>query len=268
MIKFNLTRFFRVAIIFALSGFALTGVALADHEPVEPFDLFIEPPEHHELLPDARSRINDPILLPEELSPLDEAEERKRLREENEADARAVEEAQRAERDNSLPSLSKDRTERLARLFEILKSTEKPLLAQRAREEIERTWARSDSDTIDLLLGWANAAMEKQEFGKALDYLDNITRLKPDFVEGWNRRATVYFLQKNFSLSIADVERTLELEPRHFSALAGLGTMLRDLGHNEQALYAFKRALDINPSMTQIQDVIKELEKKVKGREI
>lgn len=242
--------------------------ALADHQPVEPFDLFIDPPEHHELQPDARSQIDDPILLPDGPSPLEEAEERQRLREELESNARAAEEAQRAARNNSLPTLSTERDERLAQLFEILKSTENPILAERAQAEIERIWQVSGSDTIDLLLNWANVAMENRQFGKALDYLDNIIRLKPDFAEGWNRRATLYFMQEKFGLSVADVERTLELEPRQYNALAGLATMMRELGNDEQALFAFKKALAINPSMTQINDVIKELEKKVKGRGI
>lgn len=268
MITIPLLRYFSMAFLASAPLYVNAPFARADHEPVEPFDLFIEPPQHDELSPDARSRIDDPILLPDDLSPLDEAEERRRQREALEADARALEEAQRAAKNNELPTLSDDRAERLATLFAILQTTENETLAERARDEIQRTWSRSGSDTIDLLLGWAGAAMEKQEFGVALDYLDNIIRLKPDFAEGWNRRATVYFLQQDFAHSIADVERTLELEPRHFGALAGLGAMLRDLGDEERALFAYRQALAANPLMPQIKETIEELEKKVKGRDI
>lgn len=239
-----------------------------DHVPVEPFDLFVEPPGYGELLPESRSKLDDPVLLPEAPSPLDEALERGKKREKDEADALALERAQREAVLTQLPPLSEDREKRLETLFAILRATKNSELAERAQDEIQRTWNRSGSDTVDLLLAWANDAMAKREFGKALDYLDNIVRLSPDFAEGWNRRATVYFLQQDYGRSIADVERTLALEPRHFGALAGLGTMLRELGDEKEALYAYRKALEVNPSMEQLKDAVETLEKAVSGREI
>lgn len=217
--------------------------------------------------------LENEALPDDEPIPLDPPQERKQLdrekqRKADEDAARALEEAQRQQSEAQLPNLSQDRTERLVTLFETLKKTKNNALAEKAEQEIQRTWAQSGSDTIDLFMSWANAAMEKRHFGKALDYLDNVIRLKPDFAEGWNRRATLYFLQKNYGRSIADVERTLELEPRHFGALAGLGSMLRELGQEKEALFAFEKALDVNPTMTRIRDAAEALRKKVEGREI
>lgn len=231
---------------------------MAENKPVDPLDLFIEDLADNLKWPQEKSLLDEELPLDDPFGP----------RAEEKIEVKPEEKAKQAPPDNSLPVLSDERDERLKQLFEILQTTENSILAERAQGEIERIWQNSGSDTINLLLGWANAAIERQQFGKALDYLDNIIRLQPEFVEGWNRRATIYFLQKNYSLSINDVERTLALEPRHYNALAGLATMLHELGNDDEALFAFKKALAINPRMTQIKEAITELEKKVKGRGI
>ena len=242
----------------------LTAVAgaWADHVPVQPRDLLISPPEQSE--PTRNRWLN----LSEPPTTLDEAERRLRQKERDEANARAAEQAQRKAMAADLPLLSDDRNERLDALFGVLQTARNAEQLQKAETEIMRVWNQSGSPTIDLLLGWANAAMEKKQYGAALDYLDNIIRLKPDFAEGWNRRATLYFLQQNYARSIADVERTLALEPRHFGALGGLGLMLRELGHDEEALFALKKAFEVNPTMNHIKDAINALEKEIQGRSI
>ena len=184
----------------------------------------------------------------------------------NEADARAVEEEQRKISGTELPLLSEEREERLKQLFAVLKDAKNEQLSKKAVQEIEAIWSKSGSDTIDLLVEWAGEAANNKEYGKALDFLDNVVRLKPDFAEGWNKRATVHFLNKDYGPSIADVERTLELEPRHFGALAGLGIMLLDYNEDARALEFMRRALELNPSLEHIKKRIETLRKKVEGR--
>ena len=205
-----------------------------------------------------------PVPLP---NPEVETEaDRNAKKDRNEADARAVEEEQRKISGTELPLLSEKREERLDQLFAVLKDAKNEQLSKKAVQEIEAIWSKSGSDTIDLLVQWAGEAANDKEYGRALDLLDNVVRLKPDYAEGWNKRATVHFLNKDYGPSIADVERTLELEPRHFGALAGLGIMLLDYNEDARALEFMRRALELNPSLEHIKKRIETLRKKVEGR--
>ena len=207
-----------------------------------------------------------PIPNPETEIEQEQEADRNAQKDRNEANARALEEAQRNIAGTELPLLSEEREERLDQLFAILKDAKNKQLSQKAVQEIESIWSKSGSDTIDLLVEWAGEAANNKEYGKALDFLDNVVRLKPDYAEGWNKRATVHFLNKDYGLSIADVERTLELEPRHFGALAGLGIMLQDYNEDARALEFMQRALEINPSLEHLKKRTQTLREKIKGR--
>ncbi len=158
-----------------------------------------------------------------------------------------------------------DRAAELDTLFETLRTAPDEEAAIAASNRIARLWVESGSDTIDLLMSWATAAMDEEDYPLALDFLDRIVGLAPDYAEGWNRRATVYFLNDDYVRSLADLERVLVLEPRHFGALAGLGTILRDLGENEQAMVAYRAALAIDPHMENVGKAIEELEDETRG---
>ncbi|MCB1373049.1 MAG: hypothetical protein KDJ78_02510, partial [Rhodobacteraceae bacterium] len=96
---------------------------------------------------------------------------------------------------------------------------------QRIEGEIVRIWSHSGSDAMDLLLERGNAALAAEDYDLALELFSALTDHAPDFAEGWNARATTFYLLDEYALSIADVERVLALEPRHFGALAGLAFM-------------------------------------------
>jgi tetratricopeptide (TPR) repeat protein len=102
----------------------------------------------------------------------------------------------------------------------------------------------------------------------ALKLLDAIIKMRPDYVEAWNRRATVYYLQNNYARSLADIEQVLVREPRHFGALAGLGMIMQDVGDDKRALEAFRKALAINPHLEKVPALVKTLQEKVEGRDI
>jgi tetratricopeptide (TPR) repeat protein len=133
--------------------------------------------------------------------------------------------------------------------------------AKLAETSIIRLWLESGSDTIDLLMGWSMQAMEEKDYPLALDYLDRITIMKPDYAEGWNKRATVYFLLEDYSRSIADIQKALSLEPRHFGALSGLGIIFADLGDNHRAIDAYERALALDPYLANVRDALEKLQK-------
>ena len=87
-------------------------------------------------------------------------------------------------------------------------------------------------------------------------------------MEAWNRRATIYYMKKDYGRALADIREVLRREPRHFGALSGLGLILQDLGDEKQALEVYRRALAIYPRIQHIPELVKELQEKVEGRDI
>ncbi len=164
------------------------------------------------------------------------------------------------------PTLSKAAA--LDAMFAELRRAKNDQLANDIANRIKLEWNQSGSATIDLLMQWASEAMDRKDFPAALDFLDQVVVLKPDFAEGWNRRATLHFLTGNFSKSMVDIERTLALEPRHFGALAGMGMIFLDLGKKEPALSAYRRALEVYPQMRDIQKQVGDLEEQLAGSRI
>lgn len=127
-------------------------------------------------------------------------------------------------------------------------------------------WSRSRSPAMTLLLARASRRMEEEDYETALLFLDDLVRLAPDFAEAWNRRATLHFLRQDYARSLADIQRTLALEPRHFGALAGLGIILDRLGRDADALTVFRRALEIHPNLEGAREAVERLIPEVEGR--
>jgi tetratricopeptide (TPR) repeat protein len=140
--------------------------------------------------------------------------------------------------------------------------------AKAVEARIWALWTATSSDTAALLMTRARAAMESKDYAVALKLLDAIVKLRPDYVEGWNRRATLYYLQDDYEHSMEDIRQVLIREPRHFGALAGLGMILQETGDDRRALDAFRKALEINPHLDKIPEMVKSLSEKVEGRDI
>ncbi|MEQ1936716.1 hypothetical protein ABMA46_00525 [Mesorhizobium sp. CN5-321] len=160
------------------------------------------------------------------------------------------------------------RAERLDKLFADLKRERNEKAAERIANQIYMVWNDSGSASVDLMMQWAQKAIQDQKFDVAMDFLDEVVTLQPDFVEGWNRRATVNFLMKNYAKSMADIDRVLELEPRHFGALSGLAQIMADTGRKEQALKAWQRVLDIYPMLRNAQQQVSTLSEDLAGESI
>lgn len=160
------------------------------------------------------------------------------------------------------------RESRLDSLFATLQSTSDDGTAKSTESDIIEIWLESGSDTIDLLMDWALNAMEAKNYPLALDYLDRIVSMQPDYAEGWNKRATVHFLVDDYPKAIADIEHTLAIEPRHFGALSGLGTILREIGDNDRAMIAFREALSLDPHLDNVKQALEEIEKEQGGKDI
>lgn len=114
-------------------------------------------------------------------------------------------------------------------------------------------------------MAWAATAMRSKNYAKAEDLLDQVVVLNPEFAEGWNRRATLYFTKLDYSRSLADIEKTLALEPRHFGALSGLAVIMQRLNRNQDALKAWYRVLEIYPANKAAQDAVIALEEELAG---
>src|SRR6185312_5347464 len=167
-----------------------------------------------------------------------------------------------------LPKAGADRTRGLDFLFGALKAAPDEDSARHVEARIWAIWLQTPSDTAALLMMRAKAAMDAQQTDVALKLLDAIIKLRPDYIEAWNRRATLYYLRNDYMRSLADVEQVLIREPRHFGALAGLGMIMQDLGDDKRALDAFRRALAINPHLEKVPELVKTLSEKVEGRDI
>lgn len=157
---------------------------------------------------------------------------------------------------------------RLDDLFSKLKRERNEAAAQLIAAQIWQDWTDSGSDTANLLMQRASAAMKAKKFNVALDLLDQVVVLFPDFAEGWNRRATVHFMMQDFSKSMSDIARTLELEPRHFGALSGMAGILEATGHKSEALEAYQRVLGIYPMMRSAQAEVAKLSDDLAGEGI
>ncbi len=163
------------------------------------------------------------------------------------------------------PSTKQAKADALNELFDELGRQAKPIQAKRTSQEIWQRWTASGSDSIDLLMERVSTAMGENKNEVALDLLDQIISLAPDYAEAWNRRATLYFSMKDLGRSLSDIEQTLKLEPRHFGALAGLGVILQRLGQDDKALETWYRVLEIYPANEQAQEAVIKLEDKLSG---
>jgi tetratricopeptide (TPR) repeat protein len=157
---------------------------------------------------------------------------------------------------------------RLDNLFGQLKRERNEKAAERIAGQIWQRWFDSGSSSIDLMMQWSQKAIEEQKYDVALDFLDEVIMLSPDFAEGWNRRATLHFMMSNYAKSMSDIDHTLALEPRHFGALSGMAQILRNTGKKELALRAWQRVLDIYPMMRNAQNEVATLSEELAGESI
>jgi tetratricopeptide (TPR) repeat protein len=167
-----------------------------------------------------------------------------------------------------LPKAGADKTRGLDFLFGALKAAPDEASAKHVEARIWAIWLQTPSDTTALLMTRAKAAIDAQNIDVAIKLLDAVVKLNPNYIEGWNRRATLYYLKNDYARSIQDIEQVLAREPRHFGALAGLGMIMQDLGDEKRALDAFRKALAVNPHLEKVPELVKTLTEKVEGRDI
>jgi tetratricopeptide (TPR) repeat protein len=129
----------------------------------------------------------------------------------------------------------------------------------RAERAVWRVWSRAGDPEIDALFEQGLEQMNRGLADGAIETFSTIIARKPDFAEGWNKRATIYFLIGDYDKSLADCAEVVKRNPQHFGVLSGYGQIYLRLDEPERALDYFERALKINPNLRQVETVIGEL---------
>ena len=169
---------------------------------------------------------------------------------------------------NSSRPLRNDRLQNLDFLFGALKVAPDEESAKSIADRIWGVWLGSGGDTTNLLISRVRSAIESKDLDLAVQLLDSIVEFKPEYVEGWNQRATVHYMKKDYTRALADLAQVLKREPRHFGALFGVGVIMQEFGDDRRALEVYRRALELDPHMKRVPDLVKTLSEKVEGRDI
>jgi tetratricopeptide (TPR) repeat protein len=161
-------------------------------------------------------------------------------------------------------ALRRDGVDGLARLgqtadadlvLEALYDTD-PEVRVHAEGAVWQLWSRSGDPEVDTLLKSGIRHMDDGHMGQAVEIFTRITERRPDFAEGWNKRATAYYLMGDYDQSLKDCDEVLKRNPQHFGALSGYGLIYVKRGELERALGYFQRALEINPNMEGVEQSI------------
>lgn len=153
-------------------------------------------------------------------------------------------------------------------LFERLLAAETQAEADQVVALIAGAWSSSESPTSDLLFRRALVSYESGSPDVALDLLDRLTDIDPEFAEAWHLFATLKLAEGNHEAALGAFERTVSLEPRHFIAHFGIGAIMETYGSKAAALAAYKRALAINPRFESAEQRVRALEREVHGQGI
>jgi len=132
-----------------------------------------------------------------------------------------------------------------------------------AERSLWRIWSRSGDAEIDALFEQGVAQMQGGDAAAAIRIFTTITEKKPDFAEGWNKRATIYYLVGEYAKSLGDCAEVIKRNPDHFGALAGYGQIYLALDEPERALEYFQRALRVNPNLSSVEAAVAELKRLV-----
>ena len=147
--------------------------------------------------------------------------------------------------------------ERLIELFDKLFLSTNNMEASKLLFNIWNIWSIADNQETQIIFDEANQFMDVGELDNAIELFTKVVKQSPEFAEGWNKRATVYFLKGELKKSISDIEKTLNLEPRHFGALDGLAEIYLMQDDLVGAAVIYRRILEIIPSSKKSQDRLK-----------
>jgi len=134
-----------------------------------------------------------------------------------------------------------------------------PVVRVTTQEAMWQVWSRSGDDAIDQLFAVGVEQMRRGQLDGAVATFSQVIQRKPDFAEGWNKRATLYFMFGEYTKSLADCDEVVRRNPYHWGALSGYGMIYVELDQPARALEYFEKALAVNPNLSRLQDTIEEL---------
>ena len=143
-------------------------------------------------------------------------------------------------------------------LLKVLRDPD-PVVRALAEHALWQVWSRSGDPEVDALFQEGVTQMTQRDGPAAIATFSRIIEKRPEFAEGWNKRATVYFLMGEYQKSLADCDEVVKRNPSHFGVLSGYGQIYLQLNQPERALSYFERALTVNPNLEQVERVIEEL---------
>lgn len=139
---------------------------------------------------------------------------------------------------------------------------ESDLVRSYAEQGLWLLWGRSGDPAIDRRMAQGGEEMQAGNLPNAIEIFSAVVKARPAFAEGWNKRATAYYLAGEYDRSIADCREVLKRNPKHFGALSGMGLIYTKLEQYEEALKWFRKALDVNPNMAGVEMNIEQLRQK------
>ncbi len=163
------------------------------------------------------------------------------------------------------PAVADQNNAKLDGLFDRLRATTNAAEALVIEHTIWRIWIKHDAEHVNRSMARGIEAMNRGALDASLNAFNEVILLDPGFAEGWNKRATVYYMMGDFDRSVGDIQKTLMLEPRHFGALSGMGLIYDAIGDGESALKIWEKALSIHPHMRGIKGRVDELREKARG---
>ena len=134
-----------------------------------------------------------------------------------------------------------------------------PLVRRLTERALWEVWSRSGDRDIDRLFAGGVEQMNDQQGAAAVQTFSEIIRRKPEFAEGWNKRATVYYVLGEYAKSLADCDEVMKRNPYHFGALSGYGMIYMELNEPARALTYFERALAVNPNLESVAEAVQML---------
>ena len=169
----------------------------------------------------------------------------------------------------SFPANSENKTEELNNLFLKLKKEQNISVASRIESEIWKLWTTHPSEpTLTELLAEGSYYMSQNQLASAHEIFSKAIELDPNWAEGWNKRATVLYMVGEFEKSQNDIDKVLQLEKRHFGALAGQGLVNIQLKNYEKAIESYEKAKELYPSMRSPDIMIKQIKDLIKKQSI